>query len=127
MHKRMLVTTLRVRAETSEEARRYVFNYLQEEGFASMGRFGWGMCDWFVIGGRWSGFLAHRTSEMRGAFGSHIGAEDDAMIVTEKIYDEFLKTFENTCEERDYLSVEEENLNRAIIGKYWVVVVDYHS
>jgi hypothetical protein len=57
MHARFLVTFNKDEAETSLEARSYVTDYLQENGFVGEGRWGGGMADWFVIGGRWSGVL----------------------------------------------------------------------
>ena len=61
MHFRFLATCDRDTAETSEEARAYVLDTLLEEGFVGEGRWGGGLCDWFVIGGRWSGELSRRS------------------------------------------------------------------
>lgn len=43
-------------AKTSLQARKRVFRYLNREHFVSRGRF-CGQCDWFCIGGRYSGML----------------------------------------------------------------------
>lgn len=62
MHYRMLVTINRDVAKTSEEARQYVSNFLdQDVSFVGGGRFGGGHADWFVVGGRWSGELSRAT------------------------------------------------------------------
>lgn len=60
MHFQMLVTTSLTDGKTSEDARCKVYNsLLNDESFCgSGGRFGSPLCDWFVIGGRWSGLLA---------------------------------------------------------------------
>lgn len=62
MHYRFFVTFNKDKAATSEEAREYAFETLHDEGFCcESGR--WRTCraDWFVIGGRWSGFLSRLT------------------------------------------------------------------
>ena len=61
MHYRFLVTFNKDEAETSEDARSYVTDYLHEHGFAGEGRWGGGLADWFVIGGRWSGELSRHS------------------------------------------------------------------
>lgn len=57
MHYLMLVT---VDAENSKQARLLVFDALANDGTfcGEIGWFGTPVCDWFVIGGRWSGMLA---------------------------------------------------------------------
>jgi hypothetical protein len=57
MHYRFLVTFNKDEADSSIEARSYVMDDLQENGFTGVGRWGGGLADWFVIGGRWSGEL----------------------------------------------------------------------
>lgn len=57
MHYKLLVTTSKDNARTSEQAQSYVEDYLQDNGFVSDGRFSSGYSDWFVIGGRWTGEL----------------------------------------------------------------------
>ncbi len=59
MHFRMFVTTTLPDGATSEEARRDVHDtLLTDDSFCGAGgRFGSPLCDWFVIGGRWSGVL----------------------------------------------------------------------
>lgn len=60
MHHRMLVTMALPDGATSEEARQAVSDTLMNDASfcGSGGRFGAPLCDWFVIGGRWSGLLA---------------------------------------------------------------------
>ncbi len=60
MHYRMLVTITLPDGGTSEEARQAVHDtLLSDDSFCGEGgRFGSPLCDWFVIGGRWSGLLA---------------------------------------------------------------------
>lgn len=64
MHFRMLVTIPKEEAKTSEEAREYTQNYLEENNFCSEGRFAMAFSDWFVIGGRWSGELQEKTIDL---------------------------------------------------------------
>jgi len=61
MHYRFLVTCELGAAESSAEARQYVFDTLHAEGFCAEGRWSCGMADWFVIGGRSSGDLSRYT------------------------------------------------------------------
>ena len=60
MHYRLLVTITIADAANSDEARQKVFDTLMEDDSfcGSGGRFGHPLCDWFVIGGRWSGLLS---------------------------------------------------------------------
>ncbi len=60
MHFRMLVTTSLPDGATSDDARHTVHDaLLNDESFCGTGgRFGSPVCDWFEIGGRWSGLLA---------------------------------------------------------------------
>jgi hypothetical protein len=59
MHYLMLITLTMLPGETSEQGRNRAFDLLQEDRSfcGDGGRFGHPLCDWFVIGGRWSGFL----------------------------------------------------------------------
>ena len=60
MHCRLLVTLNKGEASSSEEARIYANDILlNDSSFTGEGgRFGGQVCDWFVIGGRWSGELS---------------------------------------------------------------------
>jgi hypothetical protein len=182
MHYRFLVTCEREAAETSEEARAHVREMLLEEGFCSEGRWGGGMADWFVIGGRWSGALsrhawAHEiTAQMEAlerendvqvwgaCYGDgdtqrlqqelaarfqavwdtqapaayqgipfqrdtyqENGYADDAMVLTQELYDALLKEYEGQEESEYHADLEYEPVSLAMIGTKWLVVVDYHT
>ena len=60
MHYLMLITLTMLPGETSQHARERAYFLLQEDRSfcGDGGRFGHPLCDWFVIGGRWSGFFA---------------------------------------------------------------------
>jgi hypothetical protein len=182
MHYRFFVTCEQGAAENSAEAREYVRDTLQEENFCSDGRWGGGMCDWFVIGGRWSGELSRTTwareitnqmiareqehnvqvwgafygsaekeriqQELAARFQSlwdmyapeeyrgipiqrdtyqETGYEDDAMLLTRELYDALLKEYEGKEEFEHHADLEYDEVSPAMIGKKWLVVVDYHS
>jgi hypothetical protein len=121
VHHKILVTVNKDdELDTSEKARRYVADYLAEEGLVDDGLsarkrfvvvkyFGYG--DHFQIGGRWSGLLtgnAYDLWEMYGpwkptpdpavlakVFYEH---EDDAQLVSRDLYDRFLKQWEDGAE-----------------------------
>jgi hypothetical protein len=182
MHYRFFVTCEQGAAETSDEARKYVQDTLFEEGFSSQGRWGGGMADWFVIGGRWSGELSRASwakditiqmdalerehaVQVWGAFyGStektriqhelaarfqrlwdqhapdaykgipiqrdtyqETGYEDDAMLLSQELYGALLKEYEGQEESDHHADLEYEAVSPAMIGKKWLVVVDYHN
>lgn len=68
MHNRLLVTLNPPADADSERVRRNVHDQLlADDSFCGNGgRFGHPLCDWFVIGGRWSGLLAETL--MSGAY-----------------------------------------------------------
>lgn len=59
MHHLLLVTLALTKGDTSLEARMSARSKLMDDDSfcGEGGRFGCPLCDWFVIGGRWSGFL----------------------------------------------------------------------
>ncbi len=59
MHHRLLITLTMTPGATSLDARiRARSKLLEDDSFCGQGgRFGAPLCDWFVIGGRWSGML----------------------------------------------------------------------
>jgi len=59
MHHRLLVTLCLPTGATSKAARQAVYDILiADNSFISEGgRFGHSLCDWFVVGGRWSGLF----------------------------------------------------------------------
>ena len=182
MHYRYLVTFNKGEAANSEDARRRVENTLCNEGFLySDGRWGSGMADWFVIGGRWSGELSRHswakdiTVRMRaiekqlgvqvwgvwygdkkkeeyqrrlaGQFqqmwdkaspeqyrgipiqrdtSKEEGYEDDAMILTQDIYDDLLEEFEGSEDSENHADLDFEAVSPDMVGRKWIVVVDYY-
>jgi hypothetical protein len=68
MHNRMLITLTPPAGADSERVRQNAFGRLiVDDSFCGDGgRFGSSLCDWFVIGGRWSGLLT--ATVMGGAF-----------------------------------------------------------
>lgn len=60
MHFRMLITMSLPEGATSDDARQKAWQtLLNDPSFCGEGgRFGTPLCDWFVIGGRWSGLLS---------------------------------------------------------------------
>jgi hypothetical protein len=56
MHTLLYVCLPRSQARSSLQARKKVGQYLRDEGFDTQLRFS-GKCDWFKVGGRWSGQL----------------------------------------------------------------------
>ena len=182
MHFRFLVTCEHDAAETSEQVWEYVLNTLVEEGFCAEGRWGSGMADWFVIGGRWSGELSRHawakeiTAHMEALEQKHAvqvwgtsygdaekqriqqelakkfqqmwdakapvayvgipynrdtyqpnGYADDAMILTQELYDALLKEYEGQEDSDYHADLEYESVSPEMIGKKWLVVVDYHN
>lgn len=203
MHHRLYVLLAKKDAKTSEEARRTVNNRLEEDGSfvgGGGGMFGTPVCDWFKIGGRWSGAFSANTwgkklydklgkmedeagVEVRGvsygrgsenvekqkvlrekveklykeslpekyknkgltydrnSYGA-LGYEDDAMILTKKLYDICVKPYEdaniadfgtddhgqpNLIDLAYFWSTEKTEFGEGCIGKRWIVMVDYHS
>lgn len=57
IHYKAFFTFKKEIANTSEEARGYVIDFLTEQEFCSQGFFSQAPADWFVVGGRWSGEL----------------------------------------------------------------------
>ena len=54
------------------------------------------------------------------------GYEDDAMLLTKELYDNLLKEYEGTVESEYHADLDNEEISRDMIGKKWIVVVDYH-
>jgi hypothetical protein len=55
------------------------------------------------------------------------GYEDDAMLLTQELYDALLKEYEGTEEFEHHADLEYDDVSPAMIGKKWLVVVDYHT
>ena len=171
MHYTILVTVERNDyLDTSAKARAYVTKYLGEEGFVDgnharrfVVQMGYG--DYFGIGGRWSGLLTDHEYDLWELYGPpgaegksesevldlvFLGHEDDAQVVTDELYERFLKQWEEGAADVEYgrdetedgffvrehadglsydgfLDIEEEPVNRDFIGRKWLVVVDLHE
>jgi hypothetical protein len=178
MHVRFLATFDKKHAKTSEEARHYVADFLDSNGFVyTDGRCHGGLCDWYVIGGRWSGELTRvllpqnklkavrkefeekhgwyiggekriteeqRREQMRAIFMRYFpdftgelpywrnpykpdGYEDDAKLLTRTLYKRLLKEYEGSDQSEYHADLEYEEVSPAMVGKKWIVVVDYHT
>ena len=119
----------------SDQVRQYVNSWLQEEGFCSQGFYSHGKAEWFVLGGRWSGLLTEIDMEEneRNQY-DELGHEDDAQIITQEIIDtlgsipDFREVgYVNTDTREEGVVSEMLTIPEEYIGKYWIVVVDYHS
>ncbi len=174
MHHKILVTVEKKDdLDTSAKARAFVAKYLVEQGFAEGGdakeqrfvvrQIGYG--DYFGIGGRWSGLLTDHEYDLWKLYGPpgpegssrdsvvdrvFFGHEDDAQVVTQELYERFLKQWEEgaadvECGRDDredgffvredahgdaydgFLDIENEPVSRDFIGRKWLVVVDLHE
>ena len=54
------------------------------------------------------------------------GYDDDAMMVTQELYDALLKEYEGQGNSEYHADLDDEPIAPAMIGNKWVVVVDYH-
>lgn len=54
------------------------------------------------------------------------GYADDAMLLTQELYDELLKTYEGSEDSDAHADLAGEPIAPDMIGRKWVVVVDYH-
>jgi hypothetical protein len=178
MHFRFLVTFKSDAAKNSTEARRYAALTLDAQGFAG----DYGIADWFVIGGRWSGELSRHTwaklisAEMDvlerehdvqvwGAFYGDedkqriqrelaerfqamwnaaapcafrdipiqrdtykaYGYEDDAMLLSQELYAALLQEYAGQPRSEYHGDLDGEDVSPEIVGRKWLVVVDYHT
>lgn len=186
MHYRFFVTFNTEHAATSQEARDYAAQYLNNNGFIydEDTRWSGGFADWFVIGGRWSGELSRHSwaQAITGAmhsieqekdvqvWGAYYGEthkqqlqqalakqfqeiwdtnapeaykgipiqrntykedgyEDDAMLLTQELYDELLKAYEadQSTDSDHHADLDYDAVAPAMIGAKWIVVIDYHT
>jgi hypothetical protein len=175
MHYRMLITLKFPADAESMDVRGEVYDrLLTDDSFCGDGgRFGSPLCDWFVIGGRWSGLLAQIAlgetykDAVRGRFPElardwwpqsaadrhqaeldalwqssggtgpspytrcsyeHLGYPDDAMILTQRLYDALLFEYEGRSNSGDgYADLDDEPLHPDFVGSKWLVVIDYHN
>lgn len=141
MHSRMLATINIDDADESSKARHLIYDRLLAEGFTEGGGH-WpeGACDWFVIGGRWSGDLNDPVTQKmlesvegeRDSYNEY-GYEDDAKIVTDEIWERLFRSYYEGSAAEKYADIWDANDNapvtdkESLVGKKWVVVVDYHT
>lgn len=55
------------------------------------------------------------------------GYEDDAMLLTQELYDALLKEHEGAAESDYHADLDDEEVAAAFVGNKWIVVVDYHN
>jgi hypothetical protein len=175
MHSLMLVTIAMPTDATSDEVRDKVYDILIDDNSfcGKAGRFGGPLCDWFVIGGRWSGLLAKtiigraysdavvakipefgrellpqqlidsHAEELdalwlqHGGKGpspytrsglEHYGFPDDAMVITQALYDSLLSKYVgDVCATEEFIDLDDESVKPDFVGRKWLVVVDYHQ
>ena len=173
MHNKAYITFEKGRADTSEKARQYTFDTLEEEGFATQTRFFSGPSEGFIIGGRFTGDLQVQLARREfftlaeklvhakpvpgltdteagihakqldrlwrelGMKGENpyardlfrtLGYEDDAMLVSRKLYNKVLKPYECKNEhEGEFWDLDGDLVSKWFINKKWIVVIVYHS
>lgn len=135
MHHLMLVTTTLKPDDTSDDIRSRVYHTLLDDTTfcGDGGRFGSPECDWFVIGGRWSGWLTEMlTGKEQQRPDDDCGAEDDAMIVTRELFERVLHRFSgqdifNGDHSVEYVDLENEECDESFVGRKWLIVVDCHN
>jgi len=139
LHNLLLVTCNREHTATSDQARHHVFSQLKTVPFfmdeeATEDAF---VCDWFVIGGRFSGLLAKyrkpsTLSQKSRDFYRDFGYADDAMLLDPELYFRLLLRYEGlavgrSMEQLAFLDFDGERVTPQFIDTKWLVVVDYHS
>ena len=134
MHYLFFVTFDKNKAKTSEEARKYVLNHIDDDRVSTEGEglkippkeFSF-VIDWLVIGGRWSGLLgpgwkiAWHTRDIHKL----LGYQDDAVILTRGQYRRWLEPIE-LGGSGTHVSLEGDNLCQYMADQKWLVVVDGH-
>ena len=129
----VLLVTIRPREENSLAVRRQVTEILEaDDSFLepSISRgllFHDPICDWFVCGGCWSGYLIGQD----GRSDNDLGEEYDAQQVTEEIYDQFLAPYEGEMLAYEsgalaFVDLDQEEVNRDFIWDKAIVVIDFH-
>jgi len=83
------------------------------------------LADYFLIGGAWSGLLIGE--EFENDWRDN-GRDCDAQLVTEALYETFLKPFEGAASwDTDFVDLDRDEVSPAFIGGKWVCVIDYHQ
>ena len=159
MHYLMFVTLTRLPGETSLDARRRVQNLLlEDDSFCGEGgRFGSPLCDWFVIGGRWSGKLqmallgdAYQTAinqlldqhrdalnqlwHLFGGTGEHPHHRsdddlgfDDDAMIVNQALYDRFLAGDPSRYCETFADLDDESVDETFLGRKWLVVVDYHN
>ena len=136
MHFRMFLTFNKDHATNPDEAKEYALRYLVDNNFANQnGRWGYSPADWFVIGGRWSGFFIREKMSFATDAYESLGGPYDAVLLTQELYDEHLKEFEDKAECGEYedsghwmwVDADYDDCSKKLVDKKWLVVVDYHN
>jgi hypothetical protein len=55
------------------------------------------------------------------------GYEDDAMLLTQELYNALLKEYAGQKESENHADLEYDDVSPEMVGRKWLVVVDYHS
>lgn len=161
----------------SQRIQKMVDEYLETEGFAAQGRFSSGYCDYYSIGGRWSGeltrkkldkkrvveferliqikykgLIADKTREVKALFkrifpeftgefpyiregAANKYYDDDAQIVDEALYNAIIEPKLDKIDSEEFgeggqiitTDMSQPEKKEDIIGKYWLVIVDFHQ
>lgn len=129
MHQLYFVLLDKENAFNTYIARETVSNILEKQNFSTCP----GKCDWFVIGGRWSGILGRMKSKLKISLlprniHEEIDHRDDAIIVDQHLCEQLVNTYHDVeiydANERKEYCIKNLPPDR-IIGR-WIVVVDYH-
>ncbi len=56
-----------------------------------------------------------------------LGYEDDAMLLTQELYDALLKEYQGQTDSEHHADIDGETVSPAMVGRKWLVVVDYHN
>ncbi len=92
LHSLLLITISRKHATTSEQARHYVYTQLQTKPLFMNEEPGYTfVCEWYVIGGRFSGLLTKfqnptTLSRVLRNVLRNLGYTDDAMLIDYELY-----------------------------------------
>jgi hypothetical protein len=81
----------------------------------------------------WQRFGGSGNSPLTRSGYDELGANDDAMLVDQFLYDQFLKPYAGTDREigdeqlTDFADLDGDDVDESFIGRKWLVVVDYHN
>jgi|SRR6185312_2666253 len=80
----------------------------------------------------WQRFDGTASNPLTRSRYDELGADDDAMLIDQFLYDHFLKRYVGTDqfvreEGPDFADLDLDEVDPSFIGRKWLVVVDYHS